>query len=557
MKKLSKLNTVTKATIAKIEALTTKGAESEEAKVVNAKTKRPTSTVTNKDKKVKTAIAKLDSLTTKDTKAKPEESAAKNTDTKSYKGVPTNPEAKSTENNTNSKIKQTVTTTATNSGKEQADATDTVPGSQKRTNFSSKIKSSIITKIKNISAKHLNKLSKKDKKMLIVLTVFLLGISYYLFLLEPLSKMNTSVQASLVKKRKELLVAKTKLAGLNNFRKKINDLKSIIGITKKNNNMPDLDELFNNKMNAVMSAAKKASVKVLSLKPVNAISENEDGTVKTIKDKYISIDGNCDINSFLDFLNNLWGVELEEIELSSASKDGSKLKFYIKIAFLPKINIDEKSIKGESDKDIKFGVKHNIFAKRLPPPPTSLSSKPVEKPKIVHTLTNVKLLGVAGFENSKMAIIKDKQKNITDFLIVGRKFRESKLYEVTKDSAVFLFSDGQTVTLDLPKEKKYYKVDDSKDNTKKKGHLGILAETFTEKLARQYNLPFNPGLLVISSGAHSDVLQKGDLITTINGANTPNFESAINIMKDVDSGQELKIELERKGKTENITYKAD
>ena len=405
----------------------------------------------------------------------------------------------------------------------------------------------------------MKKLSKKDKKMMIVLAVFLIGMAYYEFLLVPLTNMDVSAQKSLVKKKKELLIVKTKLGGLTNYRKKISDLKNVICIAVKNNSMPGIDEKLNDKMEAVMSAAKKASVKILSLKPINDVGENEDGSVKTIKDKYIAIDGNADINSFLNFLKNLWGVKLEEIELSSISKDGSRLRFYIKISFLPKTELDIKADKNEKT-DIKFGVKNNIFARIVPPPPPPPPKppgwKPPPPPKPVYQLNNAKLLGVAEFGNNRMAIIEDGQKRITDFFFIGSKFRDSKLWKVDKTSVVFLFSDGGTVTLKLPKEKKYYNVADG-DRTKKKGHLGILAETFTEQLSKQYDLTFEPGLLIISSGAHGDVLQKGDVITSINGTQTPNFEAALGVMKSVYAGDTLKISLLRHGVKKNISYKAD
>ena len=405
----------------------------------------------------------------------------------------------------------------------------------------------------------MQKLSKKDKKMMIVLAVFLIGMAYYEFLLVPLSNMNDIAQKSLVDKRKELLLVKTKLGGLANYRKKIKDLNKVICFTMNKNNMPYIDEKLNNKMKAVMSAADNASVKVLSLKPINDVAENEDGTVKTIKDKFIAIDGNADLNSFLIFLNNLWGVELYELQVSSISENGSRLRFYIKILFLPKTELDIKPNNNEVI-DIKFGVKNNIFKKIVPPPPPPPPKppgwKPPPPPKPVRKLDNAKLLGIAEFGNNKMAIIEDNQKRITDFFFIGSKFRDSKLWKVDGTSAIFLFSDGQTVTLKLPKEKKYYNVSDN-NREKKKGHLGILAETFTEQLSKQYDLKFEPGLLVISSGAHGDVLQKGDVITSINGKSTPNFEAALGVMKTVYAGDDLKISLLRHGVNKNITYKAD
>ena len=398
-------------------------------------------------------------------------------------------------------------------------------------------------------------ISQKDKKMLIVLGVFLAAIVYYLFILTPLSDMNTAAQKSLVAKRKELLIVKTKLSGLVGYKKKINDLKEVICITEKEYNMPDITEKLNNKMKAVTSAANKASVKISSLKPMNVISEKKDGTVQTIKDKYISIDGKSDISSFLKFLQNLWGTELEEIEVSSTSRGGESLQFYIKVAFLPKIMYKIKPDPDMSYPAIQFGVKNNIFSIIKPP----RSERPVRRAlppsKPVHQLNNATLLGIAEFGAIKMAILEDGIKKETDFFLVGDHFRDATVLKVTKNSVVFKYPDGDTLSLHLPKEKKYYSIDSA--SSKKKGHLGILAETLTEELAREKGMDFKPGLLVISSGAHDDVLHKGDIISSINGQPVSSFEDALNIMKSVYSGEEIKLTIFRADKMLSVKYKAD
>jgi type II secretory pathway component PulC len=370
--------------------------------------------------------------------------------------------------------------------------------------------------------------------------------------------MNASAKKSLIAKRKELLIAKTKLDGVSNYRKEIFDLRDIIDITKNNSKMPSIGDKLNFKMKAIMTAAEKASVYILSLKPNSSVIEDEDGSTKILKDKYLSIEGNANINTFLNFLKNLWGVELEEIELSSAAKDGSKLRFYIKVSFLEKIKSAMQSSKEEKSIDINFGVKNNVFAKITPPlPPEPLRFKSLTPPKPVHHLDGAKLIGIAEFGNTKIAIIEDGITKETNFYSIGSKFKESKLYKVDSTSAVFMFSDGGNVTLKLPVEKLYYDIDSNDDNMKKKGRLGILAKTFTDQLANQNGTPFKPGLLVVSSGSHGDVLQKGDLITSINGTYTPDFEAALNIMKNVYIGEDLKIEILRRGESKKISYKAD
>ena len=400
-------------------------------------------------------------------------------------------------------------------------------------------------------------ISKKDKKLLIVLIIFLAGMAYYEFALIPLSKMNANAQTSLINKRKQLLIVRTKLAGLANYKKKINDLKEVIAISVNNSNMPNITERLNDKMKAVTSAATKASVKISSLKPMNFVSENEDGTVQTIKDKYISINGQSDINSFMDFLKNLWGTELEEIEVSREGKDGTLLRFYIKITFLPKMLDNIAVNRSVKDTDVNFRIKHNVFSPVKAPvlPRTRLKLKPLPPPKPIHQLNNTTLLGIAEFGEKMMAVIQDGVKKETDFFHVGDKYRDAKISKITNKSVVFVYPDGDTLTLRLPEEKKYYSV--ASEQNKRKGRLGILAETFNEELARQYHVPFRPGLLVISSGAHGNVFQKGDVITSINGQLISNFEGALDIMKSVYAGEELKIILFRHGRRMNVSYKAD
>lgn len=428
----------------------------------------------------------------------------------------------------------------------------------KKTDGFNRSKKSEIFNGKNILVKLHIKVAEKDKKLLLILVIFLLAAGYYVLLLEPLTKMNAEVSIKLQKQRKKLLVAKTKLGGLTNYRRMFYKLEKNVKVIEKSNLMPSIKATLQTKMKAVLSAAEKASVQISSLKPINSVLESEYGKATIINDKYFAIQGKANLASILNFLRNLWGTELVELDLTSDNKSGMGIRYYIKITFLPKSNykFDFEANKNEPFKN--FGVKDNIFTIIVPPPPPRPPGPPPPPPKPVHHINNAKILGIADFAGVNMVIIKDENTNRVEYLVHGDKFRESKIAKITQIEVVFLFSDGETVTLKLPKQGLGNIISNGDgEPTKKPGHLGILAETLTEELAKQYNEKFIPGLLVISTGSHSDVFKKGDILVSINGTATPNFDAALKIMNKIYAGDELKVELSRKGEMISAKYKAD
>ena len=409
------------------------------------------------------------------------------------------------------------------------------------------------------------KIAQKDIKMLIILGIFLVLIGYYEFLVQPLYKMSQKSNTQLMSEKKQMLILKTKIAGLPNYRKKFNNLVDIIQVAENNSMMPFVDVALDVKIKAVMEAAEKSFVKIKSIKPMNDIQEIRDGKAKVIKDKFFSIEGTASVEDFLKFLRNLWGTKLESVNLSSINEVGSQLRYFIKIEFLKK-SVPTFSYENSNSKPYKkFTLKNNPFTIIKPPPPpkpkTAEVIKPKGPPKIVHKLENFELIGIAEFNKEKMVIIDDKIKKRVIYLLKGDSFRESVVKSITNNNVSFYFADNkQTITVKLKEKALKLKagISDKKDNkNKKKGHLGIMVETFTQDLATRYKLEFNPGLFVISPGRHKNVFKKNDVIIEINGQAVPNFEAALRVMDKVYAGNKIKIILKRDGKVKKFSYNAD
>ncbi|MCF7791061.1 MAG: PDZ domain-containing protein [Victivallales bacterium] len=410
-------------------------------------------------------------------------------------------------------------------------------------------------------------ISKKDQKMLIILAVFLLAMGYFEFIFFPLFNLSQKYNNKLIKKRKQLIVLKTKLAGLDEYRRNYRKLLKIIKVADKNSLMPYEDAPLNNKIKEIMKAASENSVKIKSIKPMNYIKEGEDGKPEVVRDKYFTIEGETTVYRFLNFARKLWGTELERVNISTIDKTGNRLRYFIKIEFLEKINLDLSDLKDIDAKKYKiFELKHNPFSIIKPPPPPRPKSKATHKPKgpprIVHRITGYELIGIAHSGKKDIAIIKDTKKNKVVYLVEGDHFRESIVRSIKAKSVIFYFADNkQKIVAKLKKsDLKLSPNTQNRKNEKKgkrKGHLGIMVETFTRDLANRYHVEFNPGLFVISPGKHKDIFKKHDIILEINGQPVPNFEAALRVMNQIYSGDKINIVLKRNGKKMNLTYKAD
>ena len=412
----------------------------------------------------------------------------------------------------------------------------------------------------------MQKLTAKDKKMLIVLIVFLFAVGYYEFIVSPLYNMSMRTDSSIVKDKKQLLILKTKLGGLNNYKKKYNDLIEIIKIAEKSVIMPDVTVQLDTKIKAIMTAADIASVSIRSIKPMNYIKEGSKGEPIIIKDKFFSIEGTASVERFMKFIRGLWGTKLESVNLQTMDKSGGEIRYFIKIEFLNKVKSDidnEKNLK-DYPKYKAFNLEHNPFTIIKPSPPPRPKKvereEPKEPPKIVHTLSNFELIGIAEFNKEKMAIINDKEKNKVIYLLKGDSFRESIVKSIKNKEVAFYFADNKQTIVEKLKDtglKLKSSTTPPNNKDKRKGHLGIMVETFTQDIANRYHVEFNPGLFVVSPGRHRNIFKKGDVILEINGQPVPNFEAALRVMNNVYVGDKLKIIFKRDGKSKTLSYNAD
>ena len=279
--------------------------------------------------------------------------------------------------------------------------------------------------------------------------------------------------------------------------------------------------------------------------------------------------------NFLSFLRNLWGTKLESLNLSSFENNGNggDIRYFIKIEFLnkndsPFLNKDELG-KLKKYKDFKLMYSPFEVIKPPPPPPPPRPKGPIAKPKpkpIVHSISGFELIGIADLNNKMMAIIDDKQKNKVLYIKKGDDFRGAVVKEITDTTISFYFEDNkQTIEEKLKVNGlKLAQSDTSKNSSvkkkndnRRKGHLGIMVETFTQDIANRYSLEFNPGLFVISPGRHRNIFKKHDVIIEINDRPVPNFEAALRVMSKVYVGDKIKIELKRAGREKSFSYVAD
>ncbi len=415
-----------------------------------------------------------------------------------------------------------------------------------------------------------SKLTKRDKHMITILVIFVALVGYYQYVIQPLVVMNNKAEKTLFKAQKKVLLAKTKISERASWEKDYIRYLNDFNVMLNSKEVPFESAFLPLRVKAVMTAASNASVEISGLRPIR---EGDDGGGSNEQShvKAFSVVGYANIDSFLSFLRNLWGVELDEVSLDLTQVPSKPLKFYIKITFLSEKDMGIGTIKRNLDVPSfsKFLVKNNPFVPKaryvapkkvhLPPPPPN---PPPSKPR--PNVRGAKLIGVAEVGARKMAIVNIPAKKLYEILYVGDKFRDSKVSNIGDDSITFVNTFGQKATLKLMLTHRNFKYSIFNDNTsnasligkRKNGRLGFFLASMTPELAKKYKIGAERGILVLRPRKGGKLVKKDDVITSINGISVNNFSEAVMIMQNIHSGQTVNLGIIRHGKKIIVSIKA-
>jgi len=421
-------------------------------------------------------------------------------------------------------------------------------------------------------------ISKKDQRSLILLTVFLLGVAYYVFLFDPLYQKHRKTAKELRKTKKEVRSRHMKTREYNSWLRDYETSGQEMADLKSRLKMPAVDTPHPEVLKALMGAAKKASVKVTNLRPISRLLD--DGLTQVVD--AFAMDGFTTMPQFVKFLDELWGMNVEEINLSMGEKGDRPIRFYVKASLIALNAFSEVDLsRMQTNNAEALKLDNDPFSERKPKPLKTASipkPKPVQKPvkpkpppepqKPKPQMKGVELVGVGEIGNKKVAIVIESSTKKDLFWIIGDRYKGFEVIDIDTGGVKLKHPDqSEPVRMDLPPRKdglKAFKTSSGKNVQAKihdelpvepgrKGRLGISLEELTPEKAKELNLSITNGLLVTEvTNTNTDIL-KGDIIKTIDKLSVLRINDVIKILKHYKQNEEIKISMIRNGETKNGT----
>ena len=299
------------------------------------------------------------------------------------------------------------------------------------------------------------KLSKRDKRSLVVLGVFLLCAGYDVFLFEPLYKKWESSASELKKNKKELQRRHMKTRELNSWSRDYDRYGSAIKSLSERVRIPAVGTGQAEILKALTEAANSASIKITNLRPIpRYLDENSEQVIDTF-----IIDGFADSDGYIKFLDELWGMEILEMNLVRSEKESGVLRFFLKIMLHNHDIFSDLDLTGFNYNPIEsFKLSADPFSrwaqKKSPPAPTTprVSNTPktppiAPKPK----LRGVVLTGVAQLGRQKVAIARESRTNRDLFWAIGENYKNFEVIDINIDGVKLQHVEyDEPYTLPLP-----------------------------------------------------------------------------------------------------------
>ncbi len=407
------------------------------------------------------------------------------------------------------------------------------------------------------------KLRKEDKRSLIILGVFLLAVGYYYLIFNPVYRKWENVREKLKKVEKEVQKERLKLGLARKIKIRKKEAEKKVGILKGLINEKLFKGSIGNRVEVIAKEAIEAGVKLTNLRPIKR-SNPENGT------SYYEfvIEGEGSFSGFINFLKNLKGLYIKELNFSRTR--GKGLHFFLKASSLPEEA--EKFLHGVKTIAVKKRKKEVGWFKpavKLQPEPKKIKTEQkvqmVNKPPVVKKETPLpfKLVGISSINNIKMAVITDIKKGEDRFVEEGDQIEGYKVVEIGKRQVVFVDSLGNKRILSFPKEKgeeiQLYQETNQKKKTRKKKKfrrvkLGISVRVLDAELAKSKKIPFSTGLLVTKVKNNTQIYP-GDVIVEINGIKVFSISQVKKIISSFHPGQEVNFLVWRNGRKEKIKVK--
>lgn len=412
-------------------------------------------------------------------------------------------------------------------------------------------------------------LSLRDRRLLLLLAVFLLGAGYFQFIFEPAYRKWNSAKTAVSEKKKELRKMERKIKETRLLERDMNDLMVKMSIISARINMPSAEKELPVVVRSITQAAGEAGVTVANIRPIAPAPQ--DG--KELQPMTFSIEGAGRTHEIVTFLEKLWGVKIEELSISLSEDEEKPVHFFTKIALIPAVEFPASAIKVapfRMAEDLFWPRGHELFTVAAegeeegisPPPPLALS--PADSEPTVD-LTSLRLVGVTQFPGSQFAAIADGNREI--IVTLGEKVRSYTVSAIDAKGIELSREGGIKGRLDFPPTKEGFPEGPLMQSPppampaqalqqQKKGRLGLKLQNITPEVAKEKNVAADSGLLVLGARAGEEEVLVNDIITAINGIRTPTMNEAVRVMQLVAAGDEVELSVVRGSVPKKIMIKA-
>lgn len=421
-------------------------------------------------------------------------------------------------------------------------------------------------------------LSQSDKRTLAVLGVFLVMAGYYQFVFEPVYTRWAAAHKAVKAKAKELKRMERKLREFRAIQRGRDELQAKVSLVAARVKMPPLGANQHDVLKAIMTAAARAGVKITNVRPMSAaMAEGDKGAITAF-----AVEGGATTEQFVAFMEKVWGMKVEELNLSPADDKERPVRFYTRLAPLPFAEIQHPPAEVRVS-SFRLGQDPFLTAERgslsppylragaglmppLPPPPPLPVSPAVSPAGSSFGSGGLRLVGITSVDGKAGAIVMDDSHGgkelylevgdrVNDFSVAAIDGKGITLRQQGARDARIEFAPRQG--LDLPAVEDAPRAAPARSVASgKSGKLGIQVVNLSADPGKQKELGAKEGLVVVRGRGDAQEVKANDLITSINGIAVPSMVEARKIMQTIKAGDDLDLGVLSRGALKKVRIKA-
>lgn len=431
------------------------------------------------------------------------------------------------------------------------------------------------------------RMPKRDRRALLVLAIFLGVIGYWFLLLQPAMARADASSERLRSARREVRLITQKVREYDAWWEDRRAIADRLGELGARIGVPPPDTSTSAVIEAVMEAADRAGVEIASVRPESTRDAGStDGSATAF-----TIDGDTTLEAFGAFVVGIWGLRIEEVQLTQIEGGRYPLRFYVRVSLLPAEEFAAIAAAGEGYDELgELLIGEDAFVARRPPAPPRPSA-PAPRPLVTVTpppprsleLGGLRLVGISQLGGERLAIVVDSREGSDLFVREGEQVRGYEIAEIREDALTL--TDGELsgeirlprlpepeIPIAPPTDFQRLAPGVARDWAANGGaspgtrthepaaadhaRLGVPVVAITPLMASRQGLSVTSGLLVSGQPGENSELQPGDVIVSINGQSVGSLRAMLHILAELEPGSQLQLAVVRAGDELAITLVA-